>query len=404
MSTYRPVQAAIRALRVLKLLNRHNNIGLAELFTMSGVPKPTLVRLLETLIACGHIEHNSATGTYRVSAQTAELSAGFHGAPLLVEAGREPCVDLTRRLKWPVSLAVLDGTAMFAFLSTVPDSPVAPHRPMFTKPRGLLDSALGRAYLAFCPEAERELLTQMLKHDATQYPAQIEAQINEIVLKARHSGFATRDATGSSLKNASVAIPIRFREGILGTLGITYFGSAIRRAELLERIVAPLRETGERIEQNIARIKGNARPDAGRVSPDWEVARLGYVGNARRPITVNTRNGVSSSSVGNHPIAPCPVQLLSAADSELLPEELRMLPQTVIAVIGALEADIIRRRILPGARLLEDSLMSSYQAKRHCVRAALFELDRLGVVVKPRSRGATLRRLSARDIVSIFET
>ncbi|HEY4250662.1 MAG TPA: GntR family transcriptional regulator [Roseomonas sp.] len=78
------------------------------------------------------------------------------------------------------------------------------------------------------------------------------------------------------------------------------------------------------------------------------------------------------------------------------------LPDQVAVVIAAIETDIIRSRILPRTRLIEDHLMEDYGAKRHVVRAALTELQRLGVVVKPRHRGAELRRFDAADLAHLY--
>jgi DNA-binding GntR family transcriptional regulator len=86
-----------------------------------------------------------------------------------------------------------------------------------------------------------------------------------------------------------------------------------------------------------------------------------------------------------------------------LPGADRPLSEPVSAVIAAIEADIIRGRILPGNRLIEDHLMEDYTAKRHVVRAALEELERLGVVVKPRHRGAELRRFQAAEIARLYD-
>lgn len=77
-------------------------------------------------------------------------------------------------------------------------------------------------------------------------------------------------------------------------------------------------------------------------------------------------------------------------------------PDQVAAVIAAIETDIIRSRILPRTRLIEDHLMQDYGAKRHVVRAALTELQRLGVVVKPRHRGAELRRFDAAELTDLY--
>lgn len=86
-----------------------------------------------------------------------------------------------------------------------------------------------------------------------------------------------------------------------------------------------------------------------------------------------------------------------------LPGADRPVSPPVAAVIAALEADIIRGRILPRGRLIEDHLMEDYGVKRHVVRAALDELERLGVVVKPRHRGAELRRFEADEIARLYD-
>ncbi|WP_280564235.1 GntR family transcriptional regulator [Chromohalobacter sp. 48-RD10] len=76
--------------------------------------------------------------------------------------------------------------------------------------------------------------------------------------------------------------------------------------------------------------------------------------------------------------------------------------EPVVEVIEAIERDIIRSRILPHDRLLEDNLMYDYDAKRHVVRAALAELQRLGVVVKPPHLGAYIRRFDEQDLEDLY--
>lgn len=77
-------------------------------------------------------------------------------------------------------------------------------------------------------------------------------------------------------------------------------------------------------------------------------------------------------------------------------------PDDVARVIAEIERDIIRSRVLPRMRLIEDHLMEDYGGKRHVVRAALTELQRLGVVVKPRFRGAELRRFEQQDLDHLY--
>lgn len=87
--------------------------------------------------------------------------------------------------------------------------------------------------------------------------------------------------------------------------------------------------------------------------------------------------------------------------SSLIFAETPLAPQ-VVTVMEAIETDIIRARILPRMRLIEDHLMEDYAAKRHVVRAALVELQRLGVVVKPPHLGAQIRRFDQRGLDDLY--
>ncbi|HMS06169.1 MAG TPA: GntR family transcriptional regulator [Burkholderiaceae bacterium] len=90
------------------------------------------------------------------------------------------------------------------------------------------------------------------------------------------------------------------------------------------------------------------------------------------------------------------------AASEAAFSPMAALPEAVAAVIAAIETDVIRGRILPRNRLIEDHLMEDYEAKRHVVRAALTELHRLGVVVKPRHLGAHIRRFDEQSLRDLY--
>ena len=72
-------------------------------------------------------------------------------------------------------------------------------------------------------------------------------------------------------------------------------------------------------------------------------------------------------------------------------------------VIRRLEEDIIFGRFAPGSRLIEDTLMHSYDASRHFVRQALFQLERRGIVLREKNVGATVRFYSADEVGQIYE-
>ncbi len=72
-------------------------------------------------------------------------------------------------------------------------------------------------------------------------------------------------------------------------------------------------------------------------------------------------------------------------------------------VVRALEFDILFGRLKPRERLVEDALMARFKAKRHAVRRALDELERMGVVVRAPNRGATVRDFTAQEVEEIYE-
>lgn len=73
------------------------------------------------------------------------------------------------------------------------------------------------------------------------------------------------------------------------------------------------------------------------------------------------------------------------------------------SIARALEEDIIFGLLAPGSRLVEDPLMARFGATRHAIRQALVELERGGVVVREKNKGATVRRLGADEVEHLYE-
>lgn len=73
-----------------------------------------------------------------------------------------------------------------------------------------------------------------------------------------------------------------------------------------------------------------------------------------------------------------------------------------VRIVRALEEDIIFGRLAPGARLTEDSLLSRFPVTRHFVRQALVQLEQMGIVVRERNKGATVRSLNPDEVDQIY--
>lgn len=247
MPSYRPIQSVVRALAILKALNERQVSTVRELHRATGLPKSTIVRFLETLVAEGYVANDPQLGGYCVTSQVPALSSGFHSAPLVVEASRECCAALTRALKWPMSLALLDGAAVSVKYSTIPDSPISPFHATINMRLSLISRALGRAYIAYCPEDERKILISLLASSSNpeDHHPDIAARVEAIAKQVRHWGYAARDPAAEPKTSDTIAVPVMHGDRVMATMGMTFFRSAVSPARVRDELAPALRAAAE---------------------------------------------------------------------------------------------------------------------------------------------------------------
>jgi IclR family mhp operon transcriptional activator len=235
------VQPVIRSLQILEALNAAGTATLALLHEETGLPKPTLVRLLDTLIAAGHVARLPRRGGYALTERVLRLSSGFRHADRVVEAARPFLSALTAEHKWPVALATFDHDAMLVRLSTRHESPFSTDPDWLNRRLAMLISALGRAYLAFCPDDERELIVSLLK--SSRAPANAAARDDKymaaMIAGIRKRGYATtapvRDAPAMG-----IAVPVMEETRVVAAITMRYIGSTMSEAEAVRRYLAPM--------------------------------------------------------------------------------------------------------------------------------------------------------------------
>lgn len=92
--------------------------------------------------------------------------------------------------------------------------------------------------------------------------------------------------------------------------------------------------------------------------------------------------------------------MTSMSATPVLPE---VAPDVLAQMVAALEEDIVMARRHPRERLVEDELMAQFGAKRHQVRAALAQLEQMGLVQRRRNIGAFVRSFSPREVSELYE-
>lgn len=74
----------------------------------------------------------------------------------------------------------------------------------------------------------------------------------------------------------------------------------------------------------------------------------------------------------------------------------------VRAIAAALEEEIVLGWLLPRQRLVEEELAERHAVKRHVVREALAELERVGLVERIPNRGAVVKLLDPLEVRQIY--
>jgi len=247
-----PVNVVVRALQILRALNRQPVSTLDVLHKQTGIPKPTIVRLLQTLQAERLVRHAPQYGAYYLTSEVTSLSSGYHSEPRIVEASSKVADGLTRDLKWPVSVAVHDGDAMVVRYSTIPQSPLSFFHSTINMRISLLTQALGRAYLAFTDPQEQDALIELLAHtsgDREQMTGGTDA-LRAMLADVRARGYALRDPRVRP-ESSTIAVPVFEGPRVVATLGLTWFSSALRLEEAVERFLPPLQQGSAAITQAV---------------------------------------------------------------------------------------------------------------------------------------------------------
>ena len=123
----------------------------------------------------------------------------------------------------------------------------------------ILASAVGRAYLAFCPDEERELIVAQLKASERRYdlPSRDEQFISSLIGSIRRVGYAV-SAPIPGDPAIGLAVPVRIGAQVLASLTLRYLGKAISEAEVARRYLSPLRAAASSIAHAVSAPKASA--------------------------------------------------------------------------------------------------------------------------------------------------
>ena len=220
MTAIEPVR---RSFAILEALSRRPQGTIAALADETGLPRPTVARLLKTLTELGYATQVSRLAGYRLTDRVLGLAQGIRFIDHFVDTAAPHMHRFTREHGWPLYLAAMSHRALIIRYSTAAESPMAFEPLALRRHSPILSGAVGRVWLAFCSDEERRALLRDLG-------ARNDARLATALAAIRRDGHAFAVAARPG-RLQGIAVPILGDDRILGCVSMRFTRSAMSDAE-----------------------------------------------------------------------------------------------------------------------------------------------------------------------------
>lgn len=244
------VQGLARGLSVLRAFRPGESaLGNAEIAARTGLSRPTVSRLTQTLTALGYLAYVPRLGRYTLGAAIASLCHSLlSGMPYRIAA--HPFLrEVAAATRLPVSLGARDQLHMIN-IDTVRHDNAPPARFDLGARIPLATTAMGRAYLFAVPESERRGLLDRIRRDVGREWRTIRSGIDSAFEMIERSGFCI-SAGEWRADVVGVGAPVVTADGIV--LAVNCGGPPFEISE--ERAIT---DVGPRVAHAAASIAGSA--------------------------------------------------------------------------------------------------------------------------------------------------
>ncbi|MDB5943070.1 MAG: IclR family transcriptional regulator [Ramlibacter sp.] len=158
------VSALERGISVLRCFSQeHPVLGYADIAKMTGIPRPTVNRLVATLNATGMLKPALAPDRFTLGPGVISLARVFLVSLDVRAVARPRMLAMAEELGCSVYLAVRDGMEMVLIEACRPRSSILSPRLDVGSRAPIPTSALGRAYLSALDDSQRNQLVDSLR-------------------------------------------------------------------------------------------------------------------------------------------------------------------------------------------------------------------------------------------------
>lgn len=187
-------------------------LGNGELAERTGLPKSTVSRLTQTLVAMGMLQAETARRAYRLAPAVLSLAHAMRSGSRVLAVAAPLMRTLAEQERLNVGLAAPDRDEM-VYLESIRYSRRTAFRNVVSGQRVPIElTSLGRAYLAVAPQREREALMQVFRQRRTgQWPA-LKDEIGRAIEDVRRRGYC--DASWQP-EVVAIATPVLTQDAVV---------------------------------------------------------------------------------------------------------------------------------------------------------------------------------------------
>jgi IclR family mhp operon transcriptional activator len=257
MPAFDPVTAVVRAFEVLRLINQLEHASVAEIHRNTGYPKATVLRMVETLMSAGYVARVEGTTTYAPTGKCLLLGSGLRTQARMTAKATPILNSFRRKIGWPSDFGLFDGDAMVIAATSREFGVLSLNRrPGARAP--LLLSALGRAYLAFCPEESRRKILETLRQSSNHLDAAARNHVaaTRMLDETRSRGYSLTDKgyLETTYEGAiwGIGVPILADGQVVASMNVMFLRSALTLKSGIATLLPPLRQAAKKIGAELA--------------------------------------------------------------------------------------------------------------------------------------------------------
>ncbi|RJG02816.1 IclR family transcriptional regulator domain-containing protein [Noviherbaspirillum sedimenti] len=254
MTSTLPVNALLRGLQLLETVNTYGPAGLAKIQRLTGLPKATVLRQLETLRQAGYIAFDPPTQTYQVDLRALALTNNFSYEKQFVNLAAPVMNRLRQKLGWPSDLAVFQHDKMVIVDTNRQPGMLSTNRSIGSR-IPIMASATGRAYLANIDVERRETLLKILQASDDPYEAlaKNKAATKKIIEQTRSQGYAISDQEFLPT-NRGAAVAVVWNHEVACVINLIALASLVTVEDVHKRYVPMLLEARDEMEEALCNL------------------------------------------------------------------------------------------------------------------------------------------------------